>query len=114
MRLFYQLEHADRALRAERISALRAREQRLERVVALVSVLLPGAAGWLARRSLRALIGALLFSVALMSIVGRHGVVPDPLVAGAAGPFAFLTVAAIASIGYALVVATSLAARRRS
>jgi len=37
----------------------------------------------------------------------------DPLVAGAAGPFAFLCVSVLAGISYAVVVGTALAARRK-
>ena len=44
---------------------------------------------------------------------GATGVVPDPLVAGAAAPFAFLGAAVLAALGYAVVVGAALAARRR-
>jgi hypothetical protein len=45
-------------------------------------------------------------------LIWRHGAVPDPLVAGAAGPFAFGCLAALSGLLYSLVVATSLASRR--
>jgi hypothetical protein len=48
----------------------------------------------------------------VVALVWRDGAVADPLVAGAAGPFAFLCVSVLAGISYAIVVGTSLAARR--
>jgi tetratricopeptide (TPR) repeat protein len=111
-RLFYQPEQTDRALRLARIEALREREARLDKVAWGVSIALPAAAGVLARRPLRSLLGALFFVIAVGALVWRDGVVADPLVAGAAGPFAFLCVSVLAGIGYAIVVGTSLAARR--
>ncbi len=113
-RLFYQPEHTDRELRLARVNALREREARLDKLAWLASLLLPGVAGVLANRPLRGLLGSFFFALALAAVVWRRGVVPDPLVAGAAAPFALLGLAACASIGYAIVVATSLAARLRS
>ena len=112
-RLFYQPETTDRALRLERITALRARERRLERIATIVSIGVPAAAGLLARRPLISLLGALFFAFAACAMVWREGVVPDPLVAGAAAPFAFLGAAVLAALGYAAVVGVALAARRR-
>jgi hypothetical protein len=111
--IFYRPESTDRALRLARVTALRQREKRIGRARWVASLLLPGAAGLLAKRPLNSLLGAVFFSVALAAILWREGIVPDPLVAGAAAPFAFLGVATLASLGYAAVVATSLAARRR-
>jgi tetratricopeptide (TPR) repeat protein len=111
-RLFYQPEQTDRALRLERIEALREREARLDKLAWGVSIALPAAAGVLSRRPLSSLLGALLFAIAVGALAWREGVVADPLVAGAAGPFAFLCVSVIAGIGYAIVVGTCLATRR--
>jgi tetratricopeptide (TPR) repeat protein len=113
-RLFYQPEHTDRELRLARVEALREREARLDKLAWLASLVVPGVAGLLANRALRSLLGSFFFALALSAVVWRHGVVPDPLVAGAMAPFALLGLAASASIGYAIVVATSLAARWRS
>jgi tetratricopeptide (TPR) repeat protein len=110
--LFQQPETTDRALRLARMNALRERERRLDKTAWLASVLIPGAAGLLAGRPLRSLLGALLFAVAAASALWRGGVAPDPLVAGAAAPFAFLGVAVLAMIAYAAVAAVSLATRR--
>jgi hypothetical protein len=112
-RLFYQPETTDRALRVERITALRARERRLERAATLASITLPAAAGLLARRPLLSLLGALFFALAACSLVWREGIVPDPLVAGAAAPLAFCGAAVLCGLGYAAVVGAALAARRR-
>jgi tetratricopeptide (TPR) repeat protein len=111
-RLFFQPERTDRTLRLERVNALRDREQRLRRVGAIASVLLPGVAGLLARRPLASFLGTFLFALALAAVFWRGGVVPDPLVAGAAAHVAFLTIAVLAAVGYALVVATALASQR--
>jgi hypothetical protein len=110
--LFQQPETTDRALRLARMNALRERERRLDKTAWLASVLIPGAAGLLAGRPLRSLLGALLFAVAAASALWRGGVAPDPLVAGAAAPFAFLGVAVLAMVAYAAVAAVSLATRR--
>jgi len=112
-RLFYQPETTDRALRLELITALRARERRLERIATIASIGVPAAAGILARRPLLALLGALFFAFAACSVVWREGVVPDPLVAGASAPIALLGAAVLAALGYAVVVGAALAARRR-
>jgi hypothetical protein len=112
-RLFYQPETTDRALRLGRITELRARERRLERIATIVAIAVPAAAGALARRPLLSLLGALFSAFAACAVVWREGVVPDPLVAGAAAPFAFLGFAVFAMLGYAVVIGAALAARRR-
>jgi hypothetical protein len=112
--LFLRPDDTDRSLRLARVNALRRRERRIERAAWLAAVLVPGAAGLLARRPLRSLVGALLFAAAAAALVWRRGVVPDPLVAGAAGPFAFTGVALLAALAYASIVAVSLATRRRA
>jgi tetratricopeptide (TPR) repeat protein len=112
VKLFLHPEKTDRALRIERVNALRDREERLNRVAAVTSMLVPGAAGLLADRPLASLLGTFFFALAVSAVVWRGGVVADPLVAGAAAPFAFLGVAVLASIAYFTIAATSLAARR--
>ena len=110
--LFYQPEQTDRELRLARMEALRDREARMAKAAWAASIALPGAAGVLARRPLRSVVGAISFAVALGAFLHREGAVPDPLIAGAAGPFAFLCVTGFFALVYAYVVATSLAARR--
>jgi tetratricopeptide (TPR) repeat protein len=111
--LFYQPETTDRALRLERITALRARERRRERLATIVSIAVPASAGLLARRPTLSLLGALFFAFAACAVVWRQGVVPDPLIAGAAAPVAFLGGAVLAALAYAIVVGAALATRRR-
>jgi hypothetical protein len=111
-RLFDHPEKTDRALRVQRIEELREREQRLRRIATLTSIALPGAAGLLAERPLRGLLGAVCFALACAAVVWRSGVVPDPLVAGAAAPVAFLGVATLAGLLYAASIALCLRARR--
>jgi tetratricopeptide (TPR) repeat protein len=110
-RLFLHPEKTDRKLRLARVNELREREERLNRITALVSMLVPAAAGLLAKRPLASLLGGFFFALALCFLVWRGGVVPDPLVAGSAAPFVFVGVAVLAFLSYAAVVATALAAR---
>ena len=52
------------------------------------------------------------FAVAAAGLWWRTGVVPDPLVAGAAGPAVLGGIAALALLIHALSIATSLTASR--
>lgn len=113
-RLFYEPEKTDRTLRVQRIDALRRREERMRRVAAVVSVLIPGAAGVMLKRPLCGLVSAVCFALAAAAVIWRAGAVPDPLVAGAAGPIAFLGAAALAGFVYVALVATAVAAARES
>jgi hypothetical protein len=113
-RLFHHPETTDRAMRAARVNALRFREQRLARVRLIVSILLPGVAGALARCPGASFVGALSAAIAIMAIVWRNGVTPDPLIAGSAAPMAFGLISALALCCYSASVAFSLAARSRS
>lgn len=110
-RLFLHPEKTDRNLRLARVNELREREERINRIATVVSMLVPAAAGLLAKRPLASLLGGFFFALALCFLVWRGGVVPDPLVAGAAAPFVFIGVAVLAFLSYAAVVATALAAR---
>jgi hypothetical protein len=58
------------------------------------------------------LAGSFLFAVLAGAVIWSDGAVPDPLIAGAAGSFAFACLAALAGFFYTIVIATSLAARR--
>jgi tetratricopeptide (TPR) repeat protein len=107
-RLFFHPERTDRALRVKRIEALQRRERRMQRLTMVASVLVPGAAGLLHDRPVRALIATVCFALALGAIFWRRGVVPDPFVAGVGGPLTFLAVAGIASLLYVAAVVTSL------
>jgi tetratricopeptide (TPR) repeat protein len=110
--LFNHPERTDRALRVARMEALRRRERRVGRASTVASLLVPGAAGVLVDRPLRAFLGALAFAVAAAGIWWRGGVVPDPLVAGHAAQAVFGGVAAFAALVYLVSVAATLASRR--
>jgi tetratricopeptide (TPR) repeat protein len=113
-RLFDHPERTDRTLRVQRIEELQERERRIRRIVAAASVLLPGSAGLLSDRPMRGLLGAVCFALAAVCLVFRQGVVPDPLIAGAAAPVAFLGTAAIASLLYVAFVAAALTRSQKS
>jgi tetratricopeptide (TPR) repeat protein len=112
-RLFRQPETTDRAMRTARVNALRFREQRLARVRLIASILLPGTAGALARCPWASLIGAVSAAIAIMAIIWRNGVTPDPLAAGAVAPMAFGLISALALFCYGVSVAFALTARSR-
>ena len=114
VRLFRQTENTDRIRRIERINALRKRAQRLDKATWIASILIPGAAGALAGKPVRSLVGTLCFSLALASVYWRGGVVPDPLVAGDSAPLVFLMIAILAGLGYAVSVAISLPSERET
>jgi tetratricopeptide (TPR) repeat protein len=109
--LFNHPEKTDRALRFARIEALRKRDRRMARAMTFASVVVPGAAGLLVDRPLRALVGAVAFCVAAAGIWWRAGVVPDPWVAGRAAPALFGGLAALALLVYVGSVLASLATR---
>jgi tetratricopeptide (TPR) repeat protein len=113
-RLFNHPETTDREMRTVRVNALRFRERRLARVRLIVAILLPGAAGALSRSPWAAFIGALSAPIAIMAIVWRNGVMPDPLIAGAAAPMVFGLISVLALLGYGASVAVPLSARDRS
>ncbi len=108
-RLARETAHTDRELRLARIAALDRRERRMRWAAWAAAVLVPGSAGQLARRPLRGFLGAVLGVLAAAFVLFQGGVVPDPLVAGEAGPAAFLALAAGCGLLYALVVLASLA-----
>jgi hypothetical protein len=97
-----------------RINELQAREHRLGRLIVAVSILVPGSAGLFAQRYWAVLVGTISAAIAITALVWHGGVVPDPLIAGAAAPAAFGVVTVAATIAYAISVASSLAARRRN
>jgi hypothetical protein len=111
-RLFFQPDQTQRAQRIARVAALEGRRRRLDRLAVLAGLLVPGAAGLLALRPLRALLACVLFAMAAAAVVWRHGVAPDPGVAGGAGPAALLALAALAALAYAALATASVAARR--
>jgi tetratricopeptide (TPR) repeat protein len=110
--LFHRPQATEPALRMARLAELREREVRLDKAVLVVSLLLPGAAGLLARRPALSFMGLLFFAWAVVLLVWNQGVVPDPLAVGSAGPLAFFLVGVAAMLGYLVVIAVGLAVRR--
>lgn len=110
--IFQRPETTDRVLRLSRLAALRDRERRLARVAGVVACAVPGAAGLLAGGPVRSLVGAVLACLAVFAVAHRHGVVPDPLVAGAAAPLAFGLLAAFGLLGHLALAALAVAGRR--
>jgi tetratricopeptide (TPR) repeat protein len=113
-RLFHQPEQTQRELRVARVAALEERRRRLDRAAVLAALVVPGAAGLVAGRPLGALLACVLFATSGAAVAWRDGVVPDPGVAGAAGPAAFLALATVAAFAYAALVTGALAGRRRA
>ena len=111
--LFHRAEDTDRALREARIEQLQAREDRLERLGVIASVLLPGFAGMRAHRPDLAFASLLLFVAALLFVVWQGGVVADPLAVGAGGTFVLGASAVLVFIVYLGVLFTSLISWRR-
>jgi tetratricopeptide (TPR) repeat protein len=111
-RLFHRPETTDSSLRMTRLTELRARESRMNRLVTLVSLAVPGAGGLLARRPDLGFVGTLFFTWAAVAFLWRDGVVPDPLAVGAAGSLFFLITGGIALVGYLIAVAAGLMIRR--
>jgi len=112
--LFQPSETSDRELRLARIAELRTREERIERWAVAAAFMIPGAAGLLAKRPLRCLFGSIFAVLALIVLIFRNGVVPDPMVAGATAPLAAILIAALSLLGYFVVVLLSLATRRNA
>jgi tetratricopeptide (TPR) repeat protein len=110
--LFNHPERTDRALRFARLEALRKRDRRVGRAATVVSLCVPGAAGLLANQPLRAFAAVVGVGVAAACLFWRDGVVPDPLIAGAAAPALFVGVAVLSLLVTAASLISSLAARR--
>jgi tetratricopeptide (TPR) repeat protein len=113
-RLFYQPEKTDRTLRTARIESLRAREVRLRKLSAVLSVVVPGAAGFVVERPVRGVVGSILFAFVVAAVFWRGGVVPDPMLFGPAAPIAFLGGAGVLGFLYMALVAASVARLRES
>ncbi len=97
-----------------RLAELREREARIEWLARWGALLIPGVAGLLARRPGLGLMGVLLFAWTGASILGRNGLVPDPLSLGAIGPLLVLSTGMMAGFGYLLSMGAGLMIRGRS
>ncbi|MCP5040979.1 MAG: hypothetical protein GY944_08100, partial [bacterium] len=110
--LFHRPETTDPVLRMKRLYELQARDSRVGRLAVLVSILVPGAAGLLARRPDLGFLGILSCGFAFVFFAWSGGVVPDPLAVGTAGTLAFLMAGGVAVLVYMMVVAAGLVMRR--
>jgi tetratricopeptide (TPR) repeat protein len=110
--LFHRQETTDPVLRMKRLYELQARDTRLGRLAFVVSFLVPGAGGLLARRPDLGFLGIVTCGFAVVFLAWNKGVVPDPLAVGSAGTIAFVTAGCIALLGYLLIVGTGLMIRR--
>jgi tetratricopeptide (TPR) repeat protein len=110
--LYHLPETTDPTLRTQRLAVLRRRESRLDRIALGLSMAVPGAAGFLAKRPDHAFLGMLLFLLAAVMLVSRNGVVPDPLVVGGLASVGFTLAAMLALTAYAGVVLVCVLIRR--
>jgi len=102
-----QARGGDSMARMAQIEELRARQARLERLATLAALVIPGAAGMVARRPLLAALAVLLFAGATSLVVYRDGAVADPLALGAL-PVALVGVG-LTLLGLAYLLATGCA-----
>jgi hypothetical protein len=95
-----------------RLSALRARQAKLDRLRRAGALAIPGAAGLQAGHGLLGLAAVVLAACAVVFAGARAGVVPDPFAAGVAGTLAFGAAAVAAALGYAAVTLVCLSLLR--
>lgn len=107
-----QSDEADPARRVARLSALRARQGKLDRLRRAAALAVPGAAGLQAGQAPLGLAAVALAAGAVVFAGARAGVVPDPFAAGAAGTFVFVAAGAVAAGGYVAVTSICLSILR--
>jgi hypothetical protein len=95
-----------------RLQALSVREARLDRVVLAASLIVPGVAGFAARRPDFAMFGLLLFGWALGWLCWPAGVFVDPMMMGSAALICFAIPGLLSLVAYVAVVVGSLVARK--
>jgi tetratricopeptide (TPR) repeat protein len=106
-----QTRGGDSMARMAQIEELRSRQARLERFATVAALLVPGAAGMVARQPLLGAAGVGIFACAASLFVYREGAVADPLALGML-PAALVGVGIVAlSLLYLLVLAVSFALR---
>jgi tetratricopeptide (TPR) repeat protein len=110
--LFQNPEATDPSLRMARLQMLSEREVRLDRILTLASLLIPGVAGLAARRPDLSLLGLLLFGWALCWALWPAGAFVDPLMMGGAAWLWFAIPGVLGLIAYLAVVLGSLIARK--
>lgn len=110
--LFNRPQGTDPQLRMARISALRKRESRIDKLSTFASVAVPGVSGLLARRPDLAFVSILFFAATVALLIWRGGVVPDPLAVGNAGPLAFVASGVLMFLLYMGVMFSGILIRR--
>jgi hypothetical protein len=110
--LFHRPETTDPVLRKARLAYLQKRDVWRGRFAVVVSALIPGVGGLLAKRPNLSFAGTLLCGMAIVAMFWHRGVVPDPLALGSAGAISFMVAGSLAMLGYVGVVAAGLMIRR--
>jgi tetratricopeptide (TPR) repeat protein len=107
-------EAADPFLRMVRLTALRERQARIDKIKFLLSAIVPGAAGIVSRHPILGLLGTMLFGLVLASWWAQEGVGADPLAVGGGASILFTAMAVASTLGYAAVIALTIALWERS
>jgi len=110
--LFQYPEATDPSLRMARLQALSERESRFDQLWLGLSLLVPGAAGFAARRPDLAIFGLLLFSWGVAFLIWPSGVFEDPMLMGGAAFVCFAIPGVLAILGYTGSVVLSLILRK--
>ncbi len=110
--LFKNPEATDPKLRMARLQTLSRRESRIQGLIGVGSVVVPGVAGLAMRRPDLALFGLALFAWIVAWRLFPAGVVVDPLWFGALAPLCFGFLGGLALVAYVALVAFSLVASR--
>ncbi len=110
--LFQYPEATDPSLRMARLQALSEREALFDKVWLVLSIAIPGMAGFAAKRPDLAMMGLLLFSWVAATLVWPAGPFEDPLLMGGAAWVAFALPGILAAFAYAGVVVLGLIVRK--
>lgn len=110
--LFKNPEATDPKLRMARLQALARRESRIQGLISVGTVLVPGIAGLAMRRPDLALLGIALFAWIAIWVRWPAGVLVDPLWLGALAPLGFTVLGSVAVVAYAAIVVGSLVSSR--
>ena len=105
--LFKSPETTDPKLRMARLHALSIREFRIQGLLSLGSLVIPGVAGLATRRPDRALFGLMLFTWIVVWARWPAGVLVDPLWLGSLAPLCLTVLGVFALGGYVAIVAGS-------
>ncbi len=112
--LFSRPQGTDPSLRMQRLGRLREREQRINRIHALLRWGVPGVAGLLGKRPDWALLSIFLFWASAGFTLFSLGAVPDPLAMGPTGTLGLMMLAFLTGSGYLLTTWQGASARRNS